>query len=356
MSQTDTTASLPADPSTLPGFLEIGPGGTDGHEPGAVTPAQGEDGEESEETSPLSPSQLLAIECLVSREPGESMEDVATRAKLSRRTLYRYLKEPAFADEYRQRLALTASTDRGRMLRALVEAGLKPGPGQAACQRLFWQLQGDVRDLVSLEVSGPEGGPVQVETEQTNHGQYVPDELADWFLSEMVRKSATGKPLVTLWWASPELRALVRAELKLDMISEPRKGEVLRESTRQAIMRDVARANSHTRYYLDQWQKKTAEADADYAEKYHARTGHNIPTVRIMSGDPRGHGDKAAFYAQVLIEHHLKPEGIELYLDSAGNIQVRPPEARDEYVDLKIETHQDGIIEYLKANKPEGLR
>lgn len=286
------------------------------------------------------------------------MDQVAARAKISRRSLFRYLREEAFAREYRMRLTLTASSDRGRMLHALVQAALTPGPGQASCQRLFWQLQGEVRDLVSLEVSGPEGGPVQVETEARRDVEYVSEEAIHWLMAETVKRNTShGNPSAPLWWASPELRALARAELTLDMMNEPRKHEVLRESTRQAIMHDLARANAINRHHLEQWKKKTAELDADYAEKYRARSGgHDLPAKRNMCGDPGEHGDKAAFYAQVLIEHHLRPEGIEVYLDGAGNIQVRPPEARDKYIDLKIETHHDGIIEYLKTNKPEGLR
>jgi AcrR family transcriptional regulator len=345
MSQTDTAENSPGEIVPPPSPLDREPTAPGAHEDGGVTP-------EDEAQEGLSPSQLVAVECLVSREPGESMEDVATRARVSRRTLYRYLRDPAFAAEYRQRLALTASTDRGRMLRALVEAGLKPGPGQAACQRLFWQLQGDVRDLVSLEVSGPEGGPVQVETQGTDHCRYVPEELADWFLNEVVdRNTPYGNPLVSLWWASPELRALVRAELKLDMVSEPRNGEILRESTRQAIMRDIARANAHTRDSLKRWQEDTAKLDADYAEKYHARSGgHDLPpqSDRVMAGD-RKPGEKVnPYYAQVFIEHHLREEGIELYLDSAGNIQSRQPELIDQFVELRTEKLRDEIIEYLR--------
>lgn len=112
----------------------------------------------------LSPRQLLALECLVNRDPGETIEQVGQRAGVSRVTMHRYLKDPKFQQEYRQRVAIELASQRGRMAIALVRGGTTPGPGQAALQKIYWTMLGELRD--TLEVTGKDGGPIDINVQQ----------------------------------------------------------------------------------------------------------------------------------------------------------------------------------------------
>ena len=42
-----------------------------------------------------------------------------------------------------------------------VKGGTTPGPGQAAMQKIFWTMLGELRD--QLEITGKDGGPIQTE-------------------------------------------------------------------------------------------------------------------------------------------------------------------------------------------------
>lgn len=111
----------------------------------------------------LTPRQTAALECLISRRKGESMDSVAQRAGVTRKTIYLYLQLPHFDAAYRKRIKAELSSYRSKMASALVEAGSKVGmPGQTAAQKLYWQLIGDLKE--SIEVSGPDGQPISVQT------------------------------------------------------------------------------------------------------------------------------------------------------------------------------------------------
>ena len=109
----------------------------------------------------LTPRQIMALECLLDRLPEETLGDVAERAGVSLRTLHRYMREEAFSNEYRLSIAIELASSRGKMAQALIRGGIKPGSGQAAMQKLYWQLIGDLKEL--LEISGPGGGAIPVD-------------------------------------------------------------------------------------------------------------------------------------------------------------------------------------------------
>jgi hypothetical protein len=111
--------------------------------------------------SGLTPRQQKALECLINRLPEETLADVSNHAGVSLRTLHRYMREKNFSDEFRLSIAIELASSRGKMAAALIRGGLKPGPGQAAMQKLYWQLIGDIKDL--LEISGPGGGPIPLD-------------------------------------------------------------------------------------------------------------------------------------------------------------------------------------------------
>ena len=115
---------------------------------------------QSDTKSILSLRQVIVLETLMNRGIGESLEALATRAGVSRSTLHRYLRQTDFHAEYRARVILEFGGQRGGVARALVEGATTPGPGQAAMQRIYWQLNGMLTD--SLEIAGQGGGPIKV--------------------------------------------------------------------------------------------------------------------------------------------------------------------------------------------------
>jgi hypothetical protein len=48
------------------------------------------------------------------------------------------------------------------MALALVKGGTTPGPGQAAMQKIYWTMLGELKDLSAMELTGKDGGPVEV--------------------------------------------------------------------------------------------------------------------------------------------------------------------------------------------------
>jgi hypothetical protein len=111
--------------------------------------------------SDLTPRQQKTLECLLDRLPDETLGDVANRAGVSLRTLHRYMLEKSFSEEFKLSIAIELGSSRGKMAQALIRGGIKPGSGQAAMQKLYWQLIGDVKEL--LEITGPDGGPVEIQ-------------------------------------------------------------------------------------------------------------------------------------------------------------------------------------------------
>jgi CTP:molybdopterin cytidylyltransferase MocA len=50
------------------------------------------------------------------------------------------------------------------MALALIKGGTTPGPGQAAMQKIYWTMLGELKDLSAMELTGRDGGPVGVES------------------------------------------------------------------------------------------------------------------------------------------------------------------------------------------------
>lgn len=92
----------------------------------------------------LSSRQLIAIEALISREPGENLTSVAERAGITLRSLQRYMLERDFDAEYRRAVFAKLRSARGLMASSLIEAASTLGtPGQAGMQKIYWELIGD---------------------------------------------------------------------------------------------------------------------------------------------------------------------------------------------------------------------
>jgi len=100
-----------------------------------------------------------AIECLLTREPEETLAEVAERAGVKVRVLYRYMRDADFKKAYKERVELEMGGHRSRVANALVKGAVKDGPGQAAMQKIYWQRLGELNEKV--EPTGANGGPVE---------------------------------------------------------------------------------------------------------------------------------------------------------------------------------------------------
>ena len=109
----------------------------------------------------LSLKQLRTIERLIDQQPGESINDICFDMSIHRQTLQKWLRHPAFALEYRARVESTLAAHRAQVGDALVRGAVAPGTGQSSMQKLYWQRMGELADRT--EISGPNGGPIQVE-------------------------------------------------------------------------------------------------------------------------------------------------------------------------------------------------
>ena len=96
----------------------------------------------------VSLSQLAALEALIGRRDGETLEGVAGRAGVTRRTLHRYLQKPDFVGEYRRLIEAELGGARAKVAAALVRGAVTPGHGQAAMQRIYWQRLGELQEGV----------------------------------------------------------------------------------------------------------------------------------------------------------------------------------------------------------------
>lgn len=110
----------------------------------------------------LSAAQRSMIDALVTRRPDETLADIAVRMGVHPRTLHRNMKEDIFRIEYQLRLHSEFYSARGKVAQALILGACTPGPGQAAMQKIFWEMTGDL--IARFEFSGPNGGPIQVES------------------------------------------------------------------------------------------------------------------------------------------------------------------------------------------------
>ena len=117
---------------------------------------------ESVTSGDLSARAVKAAATLASRRIHETLADVAERAGVTPRTLYRYMQKPAFVTEFRKRVEDELGTERGKVAAALVKGACNPGQGQAAMQKIYWQRLGEL--IEKGEISGPGGGPIETST------------------------------------------------------------------------------------------------------------------------------------------------------------------------------------------------
>lgn len=112
--------------------------------------------------SKFNEQQELVLDLLVNKTKGETMQHIAEKAGVARMTIWRWLQNPLFKAEYVSRVESELGSHRALVAQALVAGALRPGIGQAAMQKLYWQKLGEVTDKV--ELTGKDGGPIEVAT------------------------------------------------------------------------------------------------------------------------------------------------------------------------------------------------
>jgi predicted DNA-binding protein (UPF0251 family) len=110
----------------------------------------------------LTPKQLLGVRVLIEASPTDTREDLARRIGISRVTLWQWLTTSEFRRVFNALLSVTIDAAKGKTLQSLIRGANTVGPQQAQMQKVFWTLAGSVSDRI--EVSGPNGEPLQVET------------------------------------------------------------------------------------------------------------------------------------------------------------------------------------------------
>lgn len=97
--------------------------------------------------SALSPKQLLALEALCNLQPKETFSNVADKAGINRRTLYRYLQSKVFRLALQSRMEGTAAAYGPGIFMTLCRAALD---GDMAAQRIYWQLGGKLQGSIEI--------------------------------------------------------------------------------------------------------------------------------------------------------------------------------------------------------------
>lgn len=111
----------------------------------------------------LSITQLHAIELLVSRTADIPLQAICERCGCHRQSLWRWMRRSTkFNTEYKAKVEANLGLARGKVAKALVEGATRPGPGQASMQKIYWERLGEL--VTRSEISGPGGGPIQVES------------------------------------------------------------------------------------------------------------------------------------------------------------------------------------------------
>lgn len=114
--------------------------------------------------SNLNRTQLRAIKFLVEAEPNESQQSIADKVGVHRATLQRWLRvDEEFKNLYNALLSSVIEGAKGKTLQSLITGANKSWAGQPAMQKIFWSLAGMVSDRVGVEITGRDGGAVQVE-------------------------------------------------------------------------------------------------------------------------------------------------------------------------------------------------
>lgn len=130
------------------------------NEPGATPPGNGlarAGAVSCDDTSPqLSDRQFRVLNVLLTQGLGETLAQVAIRAGVSPRTIYRYMQDREFVTEYRRLCTRELSVHRAAVTKALIKGACTRGPAQPAMAKLYFERLGE---------------PVVEHSENVNHNE-----------------------------------------------------------------------------------------------------------------------------------------------------------------------------------------
>lgn len=119
------------------------------------TDRQTRDKSDSETNFRLTPRHRKALQALMSQRVGETMEELAERAGVSRASIYRYLQAPEFKAEFDRRVSEQLNRHKPSVLGTLVKGATNPKHKQhAQLQSLYWRLTGDLQRESNVRVQG----------------------------------------------------------------------------------------------------------------------------------------------------------------------------------------------------------
>ncbi len=98
----------------------------------------------------LSGPQLQAIELLIDRSNEETIEQIADHCGVTRQSLWRWMQKPEFVAEYKARVDAELGSRRSQVASALIKGATRPGPGQAAMQKIYWQKLGEFSETLNV--------------------------------------------------------------------------------------------------------------------------------------------------------------------------------------------------------------
>ena len=114
-------------------------------------------------TEKLTAKQLKGVEALATRAPDETLEQVAKRADVTRKTLWEWWKKDAFKSAVRERVEDLSEADRAPIIKALVG---QARDGDVPAIRLWLQWRGELTEkhevnqtLREVSVSERAAGP-----------------------------------------------------------------------------------------------------------------------------------------------------------------------------------------------------
>jgi hypothetical protein len=114
-----------------------------GHAGGLATSADCRRAAENDSSSKLSVKQLRVLNALLGKGLTETIAQVAERAGVSPRTIYRYMIDHDFITTYRELCKRELSVYRGEVTKALIKGACTRGPAQPAMQKLYYERLGE---------------------------------------------------------------------------------------------------------------------------------------------------------------------------------------------------------------------
>lgn len=125
----------------------------------------------------LSPRRLKALNCLLSKADKETMAECAARAGCSARTLFSYMADTTFYNEYRRLCNELYKASHIEVTKAHIKGCLRHGPAQAQLIKLYYDRVGDPIVEHSENVNTNRADPFNIDDLSIGIKRAVVDEL-----------------------------------------------------------------------------------------------------------------------------------------------------------------------------------